>query len=74
MRFRSARTFGHKKSNYTGYMLARHIKPKKIVFHTRLERHETGGMKRPKNPPKIRKFRRESHRDLREILRTQPLI
>ena len=63
-----------KRAIYTGYMFARHIKSKKIVFHSRLERHETGGMNRPKNPPKVRKFRRESHRDLREILRTQPLI
>jgi universal stress protein A len=29
-----------------GYMLARHIKPKKIVFHSRLLPHETCGMKR----------------------------
>jgi hypothetical protein len=37
-----------KRAIYTGYMFARHIKPKKIVFHTRPERHETGGMNRQK--------------------------
>ena len=35
-----------KKASTPGYMLARHIKPKKIVFHSRLLPHETCGMKR----------------------------
>ena len=35
------------KSNYAGYMLARHIKPKKIVFHRPLLPHETCGMNQP---------------------------
>jgi hypothetical protein len=33
--------FDHEKSNHAGYMLARHNKPKKIVFHSRLLPHET---------------------------------
>jgi hypothetical protein len=37
-------------------MLARHIKPKKIVFHSRLLPHETCGMNRRKNPLKIPNF------------------
>src|SRR4029453_1156159 len=32
--------------DYAGYMLARHIKPKKIVFHSRLLPHETCRMNR----------------------------
>ena len=32
--------------DYAGYMLARHIKPKKIVFHSRLLLHETYRMNR----------------------------
>jgi hypothetical protein len=32
--------------NYAGYMLARHIKPKKIFFHSRLLPHETWRMNR----------------------------
>jgi len=32
--------------DYAGYMLARHIKPKKIVFHNRLLPHETCRMNR----------------------------
>jgi len=32
--------------DYAGYMLARHIKPKKIVFHSRLPPHETWRMNR----------------------------
>src|SRR4029450_3121741 len=32
--------------DYAGYMLARHIKPKKIFFHSRLPPHETCDMKR----------------------------
>jgi hypothetical protein len=32
--------------DYVGYMLARHIKPKKIVFHSRLLPHETSRMNR----------------------------
>src|SRR5512133_1813804 len=35
-----------KRATPPGYMLARHIKPKKIVFHSRLLPHETCGMKR----------------------------
>jgi hypothetical protein len=66
-RFRSARTFGHEKSNYTGCMLARHMKPNNILFHTRLVPHETHAIQPPKRCPKIRKFCRESHHGLREI-------
>ena len=44
IRLCSVRMFGHEKSNYAGYMLARHIKPKKIVFYSRLLPHETCGM------------------------------
>jgi hypothetical protein len=32
--------------DYAGYMLAKHIKPKKIVFHSRLLPHETCRMNR----------------------------
>jgi hypothetical protein len=32
--------------HYAAYMLARHIKPKKIVFHSRLPPHETCRMNR----------------------------
>jgi hypothetical protein len=39
--FCSVRMFDQEKSNSAGYMLARHIKPKKIVFHSRLLLHET---------------------------------
>jgi hypothetical protein len=48
--------FGHEKSNYTGYMLARHMKPKKILFHTRLVPHETDVMNRPKNGRRFASF------------------
>jgi hypothetical protein len=35
-----------KRATTLGYMFARHNKPKKIVFHSRLLPHETSGMKR----------------------------
>jgi hypothetical protein len=63
--------------DYAGYMLARHIKPKKIFFHSRLLPHETCGMKRmqqsredsqmsPGNPSTLRV--RAQQRLIRSIL------
>ena len=66
-----------KRATPPGYMLARHIKPKKIVFHSRLLPHETCGMKRmqqsredsqmsPGNPSTLRV--RAQQRLIRSIL------
>jgi nucleotide-binding universal stress UspA family protein len=66
-----------KRATTPGYMLARHIKPKKIFFHSRLLPHETCGMKRiqqsredsqmsPGNPSTLRV--RAQQRLIRSIL------
>jgi hypothetical protein len=50
------RMFNQEKSNYARHMLARHIKPKKIVFHSRLLPHETCRMKQVQHAQTKKRF------------------